>query len=452
VSLSHEDVAARDSPHSRGARSVAHVLRVAAFLLFVGSSAIIFLPSRAASLAIFNSTPQQHRTTSRQRRPTRAVTNAPARDYSHFWHSSAAHARRDCASCHPIASFAKPDITDFPDHPACVECHRQQFFRGARPTICSDCHLAVSPRTGARFNFPKPSEPAEFADVFPHVNHIKTTSLIRFKQVIGEKSNIQATCLYCHKPSSASPLLKQSSNPAAFIPPAGTYMTTPTTHASCFQCHWQKGVANHEEEPYAAQCASCHRNIAAGPPDAANVSASHDSSRTRAELALSVNPASRVAPSSFLTARAVALLPRVTPKFVHETEAHKKKLNDEGKEVAITCLQCHTAVRKAATLESLRLKENGVGLLTCSSSACHTAVAGTAQLHLSVYRELRERGKEAKFDCTLCHVPPQSLAAEVPCTHYAAVLASATKEKKSTKGIEQLTPPRCADELKRSTQ
>jgi hypothetical protein len=156
--------------------------------------------------------------------------------------------------------------------------------------------------------------------------------------------------------------------------------------------------------------------------------------------------------SSFLTARRVALLSRVSPKFVHETEAHKKKLNDEGKEVAITCLQCHTAVRKAATLESLRLKENAVGLPTCSSSACHTAVAGTAQLHLSVYRELRERAKDAKFDCALCHAPPQSIITDVPCTHYAAVFASALKEKKSTKGIEQLTPPRCTDELKRNAQ
>jgi hypothetical protein len=229
-------------------------------------------------------------------------------------------------------------------------------------------------------------------------------------------------------------------------------MTTPTSHASCFQCHWQKGVVDHEEEPYAAQCASCHRNITTGPPDAANVSASHNTPRARSDPALSVAPVSRAAQSSFLTARTVALLPRVAPKFVHEIDAHKKKLNDEGKEVAITCLQCHISVRKAATLESLRLKENGVGLLTCSSSACHTAVAGTAQLHLSVYRELRERAKDAKFDCTLCHTPPQSLAAAVPCTHYAAVFASALKEKKSTKGIEQLTPPRCGDDLKRSSQ
>jgi len=89
-----------------------------------------------------------------------------------------------------------------------------------------------------------------------------------------------------------------------------------------------------------------------------------------------------------------------------------------------------------------------VQLLTCASTACHTAVSGTAQLRLSVFRELRERGKDAKFDCALCHSPPVSTAAEVPCSHYAVVYASAVKEKKNTKGIEGATPERCRDALK----
>jgi hypothetical protein len=143
---------------------------------------------------------------------------------------------------------------------------------------------------------------------------------------------------------------------------------------------------------------------------------------------------------------------RYAPKFVHELDAHKKRVNDEGKEVAITCLTCHAAARKVTTLEMLRSKENRVGLPSCSSSACHTATTGSAQLTLSVYRELRERSKDAKFDCALCHTPPQSHATDVPCSHYVAVFASATKEKKGTKGIEQLTPPRCADDLKKVTQ
>jgi hypothetical protein len=233
-----------------------------------------------------------------------------------------------------------------------------------------------------------------------------------------------------------------------FTPPPGTFMTTPTSHATCFQCHWQKGVADHEQEPYANQCASCHRNVAVG------IAAVKNSGAIRAMPPFTNTDAALKLVSAVLTSLPHAGFSplRIVPKFVHEIDAHKKKLNDDGKEVAITCLQCHAAVRKAATLESLRLKENRVGLPTCSSSACHTAVSGAAQLPLSVYRELRERAKDAKFDCALCHTPPHSLNSDAPCSHYVAVYASATKEKKGTKGIEQLTPPRCTEELKKVTQ
>ncbi len=241
-------------------------------------------------------------------------------------------------------------------------------------------------------------------------------------------------------------------------------MTTPTSHASCFQCHWRKGVADHEQEPYATDCASCHRNASAGalavagaPASGvtANVAATRDAPAPNAARADSgvrgVNDL-LAAPTAFLTARSVSSPPRAAQKFVHEIDAHRKKLNEEGREVAITCLQCHAAARKVTTLEDLRLRENRAGLQTCSSSACHAAVSGAAQMHLSVYRELRERAKDSRFDCALCHTPPASLAADVPCTHYAAVFASATKEKKGTKGIEQLTPPRCAEALKKIAQ
>src|SRR5947209_16247189 len=39
-------------------------------------------------------------------------------------------------------------------------------------------------------------------------------------------------------------------------------MLTPTSHASCFQCHWQKGVENKDIEPLASNCAECHNNLA----------------------------------------------------------------------------------------------------------------------------------------------------------------------------------------------
>ncbi|MDT7603424.1 MAG: hypothetical protein QOF61_1421 [Acidobacteriota bacterium] len=412
----------------------------------------LFSDARAIVVALFViacaalAMSQSRATTKSQ--PRRGGATTTARDYSKFSHSSVSHATRDCAACHFIASFAKPDITDFPDHPSCVECHRQQFFRGARPLVCSNCHTSVSPRSDARFKFPKPGESSEFADVFPHANHVKSTSLIQFKKVVGEKSNIQATCLYCHKVNTTKFTPPQGSSAGAFTPPPGTFMTTPTSHTTCFQCHWQKGVADREQEPYAKQCASCHRNVAASAL-AVNTAAASRSAPPSANTSATL----RIVPAGLALPPSAGAFPtRAVPKFVHELEAHKQKVNDEGKEVAITCLQCHAAARKAATLEALRLKENRAGLPSCSSSACHTAVAGTAQLRLSIYRELRERGKDAKFDCALCHTPPQSLSTDVPCSHYVSVFASAVKEKKGTKGIEGLTPPRCAEEIKKVAQ
>jgi hypothetical protein len=446
--------ATRSLRQPRLSRAIFFAARTLALAIFAASFVAILLPASAAIFGASNSNFNARTlfVASAQQRTNRTRRAAPPMSvphYSRFSHSSATHAKRDCASCHLIASFAKPDITDFPDHPACVECHRQQFFRGARPAICADCHTTVSPRTGARFAFPKLDETPEFADAFPHANHIKTTSLIQFKKVIGEKSNIQATCLYCHKVNAAKLTAPTLTGTTAYVAPAGTFMTTPTSHTTCFQCHWQKGIADHEQEPYANECASCHRNVFAS-----NIAASNSpSSNVVARAATPVASQMKIA-SSVLTSfpRRNIFPTRYVPKFVHELDAHKKRVNDEGKEVAITCLTCHAAARKVTTLEMLRAKENRVGLPSCSSSACHTATTGSAQLTLSVYRELRERGKDAKFDCALCHTPPQSLAADVPCSHYVAVFSSATKEKKGTKGIEQLTPPRCAEDLKKVTQ
>jgi hypothetical protein len=419
-------------------------------ILITAVAIFIFVAPHVSTASLPLTSPAQ----TRARQPPRPARRTSARDHSRFSHASASHSERDCASCHRIVSFEQPDLTDFPDHPSCVECHRRQFFSGARPSICSDCHTVVAPRGGARFKFPKPGEASEFADVFPHANHVKTTSLIQFKKVIGEKANTQASCLYCHKVDAAVRAAPPGAKGAdTFAPPAGTFMTTPTSHATCFQCHWRKEVANREQPPLANECARCHRNVTAGviKSDAGTGGATFAAVTARVG-ANAVRPARQTPAALASTPRMWALPARVVPKFVHELESHKKRSNEEGREVAISCLQCHAAVRKAQTLESLRLEENRVGLLTCSSSACHTAVSGAAQLRLSVYRELRERAKDPRFDCALCHTPPTSLAAQAPCSHYAAVLAGATKEGKGTKGVEQITPPRCAAEPKKVTQ
>ncbi|HZG50901.1 MAG TPA: cytochrome c3 family protein, partial [Pyrinomonadaceae bacterium] len=409
-----------------------------------------------------------------RRRPPRApVARAPRIDYSKFSHATKGHFE-NCSSCHLIPSFQKPDIADYPDHPACINCHRRQFFRGARPVICSNCHTVTSPRSEARFEFPKEREASQFSDIFPHASHIKTTTLLQFAKVAGQKMNIQATCMHCHKVDGTARKPPAGAPADAFAAPAGTYMTTPTSHATCFACHWQKGTENREQPPLSTDCAGCHKNLAKPLINTAALTTAFGASPTggttgapklvaaiaRGTSQTPVQTAAQGAARGVLAAHQTLSPPRISPKFVHELDPHRKRANDEGKEVAITCTQCHAGVRKAATLEAMRLKVNQVHLLpSCSTSACHTAISGTTGLKLSVFRELRERGKDARFDCALCHAPPVSLNAEVPCSHYTAVLDSAKKENEALEkagkkprtltGIEGLIPPRCAPQPKK---
>ncbi len=454
-------------------------LRFVTLVVIISITAMICVYTRAASKEAGGELMAQRRSGARPAQQPARRRSQPARprtDYSKFSHATKGHFE-NCSACHLIPSFQKPDIADYPDHPACINCHRQQFFRGARPVICSNCHTVTTPRSEARFKFPKENEASQFTDIFPHVSHIKTTSLLQFEKVSGRKMNIQATCMHCHKVDAVARKLPAGAPADTFAPPAGTFMTTPTSHATCFACHWQKGAENREQPPLSTECAGCHKNLArpliqtaalttpAASPTA-GVSAPAIKANAPAVKANAPQIVPAVAKGTLQTALQGALAahttltpPRISPKFVHELDPHKKRTNDEGKEVAITCTQCHAGVRKAATLEAMQLKVNQVQLLpSCSTSACHTALFGLAQLKLSVFRELRERGKDAKFDCALCHAPPVSLNPEVPCSHYKAVLDSAKKENealekagkkpRSLTGIEGLVPPRCAEKPK----
>src|SRR2546430_6692692 len=133
--------------------------------------------------------------TRRRPRPSQTQTQnqAPrgsAAKYSAFLHSSDKHKSVACNACHKIptpwnAKRDFPDVADFPDHDACVRCHRQQFFTrqamiGTGPAICTVCHLRAAPREDKRFAFGKPNSAAQaskpkderqFTIEFPHDKH-----------------------------------------------------------------------------------------------------------------------------------------------------------------------------------------------------------------------------------------------------------------------------------------
>src|SRR3569832_601573 len=111
-------------------------------------------------------------------------------DYSKFSHSTQKH-RAACNSCHKITF---PDIKDYPNHDACVSCHRPQFFRGARPPICSVCHSKTSPRDDVRYAFRNPSAALQFAIEFPHDKHQDAIALLRFAHPSQNYNN----CTICH--------------------------------------------------------------------------------------------------------------------------------------------------------------------------------------------------------------------------------------------------------------
>ena len=177
-----------------------------------------------------------------RRRP--AAATKPRPDYTRFSHQTEQH-RAACASCHTFPSKnwkqvrkgddAFADVTEYPEHPACLSCHRQQFFARERPVprICSNCHVKATPSDTARLPFPSLGEAfratakgqnfvSDFRVAFPHDKHA------------------DASCEDCH---------------LAAKPEPGTSQTRPLAHAMCFTCHNQES----ELAPLPSGCASCHK-------------------------------------------------------------------------------------------------------------------------------------------------------------------------------------------------
>src|SRR5687768_1076954 len=157
-------------------------------------------------------------------------------DYSKFSHSTKKH-QAECKTCDvaPTKEWTRvskfPDIVDYPDHAACVSCHRPQFFKGARPQICSGCHSKTSPRDEARYAFRNPASKLQFTIEFPHDKHQDVIAMLRFSHAPQNYYN----CTVCHGQRNA------------------TFKAVPTDHSSCFNCHWKL------QQPVADNCNGCHK-------------------------------------------------------------------------------------------------------------------------------------------------------------------------------------------------
>jgi hypothetical protein len=268
-------------------------------------------------------------------------------DYTKFSHSTEKH-KSTCNSCHkpPTKNWTKastfPDVADFPDHDACVSCHRAQFFRGARPPICTGCHLKTSPRDEARYSFRKPESKLQFTIEFPHDRH----------------QDVIDGCTICHAQAAVVAQPPAGGWLDAYAPPAATFKSAPTDHASCFSCHWKS------QEPVATNCNGCHK----------------------------------LAASPYTTA---ALPTRISFKFMHEGGGEKKQHVAE-------CTTCHINITKATTLRGLK---PDVPITACTE--CHNKDG----LRQDLNQELAAIDKNRAFTCVYCHTSNVGKL-DPPASHY----------------------------------
>ena len=207
-------------------------------------------------------------------KPTPRQGDPEKAKYSEFPHSEKAH-QVECGTCHKFPSdnwnkvrtgdTAFPDVTEYPKHQSCVSCHKQQFFKGTPPKICSICHVnSVPPGDSTRHPYPNPREifdqspkgktaESDFVVGFPHDKHIEIVSYNRTdigafvnasfaradRRLAGEES-----CAVCHqtyKPQGDSKDEYVTPPPPklgdAFWLKKGTFKTAPIGHTICFTCH-----------------------------------------------------------------------------------------------------------------------------------------------------------------------------------------------------------------------
>ena len=330
----------------------------------------------------------------RQRRraapPTQRASSSSQIDYSRFSHSTKKH-QAECNTCHkvPTDNWKKvrdfPDVADYPGHSACVSCHRPQFFKGAKPPICSVCHSRVSPRDDLRFAFRRPEGRREFVIEFPHDKHQDVIArqlqrwepnreetrwlFQRFIHVrVDDKAKHYNNCEICHGPRSTPLVAPATGWVDSFVPDAASFRAVPTSHAACFNCHWRA------QQPAKEDCAGCHKTDST----ASTVSAS------------------------------LGAIVRASLKFRHAREQHVAE-----------CTTCHINITKASTLRGLK---PDVPITSCTE--CHNKDG----LRLDVSKELEALDKNREFVCSYCHTSDVGRR-DPPASHYLIAGREAIKRK-----------------------
>lgn len=360
-------------------------------------------------------------------RPEMAGTSARSLDaaqqvkgkYSKFSHNVKAH-NLACSTCHKFPSdnwnkvraedSAFPDITDYPKHQSCIGCHKQQFFRGSPPEICSICHTNPSPRDSSRHPFPNPRELFDvspkgktafsaFNVFFPHDKHIEIVSAFTKSPRLFQKASFalnsrpmlqEESCSVCHQtlnPQGDSGDEYATATPKnlgeGFWLKKGTFKTAPIGHTVCFTCH----VTDSGLSPEPDSCATCHRLKRVIP------FVDYDPN-----MAASMKIPDKVTIAAWQRRDS-------SGKFRHEWFSHAE----------LGCSTCHNVT----AIDTTDPATKRVRIESCAM--CHATASSDDGGALNF--EVDSRKADAGFQCVMCHVIFGNLP--IPKSHSAALAAAA---------------------------
>lgn len=399
-------------------------IRLAVVALFVSAAfAGLIYPqiSQAGVQPVPQTTPTPKRRAAKSKSapkadPTPAATPDPEQArFGNFKHQLHLDMELQCSQCHkfPTANWDKvrakevafPDVTDFPKHDSCLDCHRDQFFNGNPPTICSNCHVNPGPSDSTRFPFPNPREifdetprgkksESEFKVEFPHDKHVEIVSRNTAPRAIRGALFVNAraaasedSCKVCH--AVYRPQGKDADE--YFTPPPknlgdgfwlkkGTFERSPIGHTTCFTCHSEdSGIA-----PAPTDCGTCHK--VKEPLPATDFSQ---------EMANKVGLDDKIMLLAWKRRTSSAT-------FRHEWESHAD----------LNCSQCHNVM----TLKTSVIATKKVPVLSCMG--CH--ITGTVDDGGVLNAEVDSRKKNPNFTCVKCHISYGKMP--VPESHLKAIV------------------------------
>ena len=371
-----------------------------------------------------------HASAQRKRTPRSRTQKTPPKpkiDYASFSHTTHVVTQKlACSSCHKVPAknwnvvrkgdAAFQDVSDFPEHSACLNCHRPQFFARERPApvICSNCHIAVTPRDTARWLFPslgdltdpklkRRESVSEFGVGFPHDKHIDVVGMLTSSpsgRGLGEglsarksspprspvlfiNTSFQAkpagppkSCPVCHETYQPQ---GKSSEEYITKPPKdigdnfwlkkGTFKTIPNSHTVCFTCH----NADSGIPPEPKNCETCHKLAPARP--------------------LKTDFDAKLAPTMGADVVMLRLWSRrqSAGAFRHEGGMHPD----------LSCLDCHNVA--TSTYSTVDPKTMKVAVKSCGGAdGCH--ITQTLDDGGALNFEIDARKKNPNFVCSKCHL------------------------------------------------